>query len=164
MKTENKFKVNGCFSLTVASLTTDVFSSLWQNIREFPVLGVELCIEALPMTQLSPVRKRITSHRILCSLCFTARSYKPMGPDLQLSLRTRTQLWDWSRGTIYCQTESRVWLENRGRQKVCVKKLPGWIWDDWSSQHSNISEAQEGERQGSEFIFNCWNLNFFFCP
>lgn len=85
------------------------------------------------MTQLSPVRKRIPSHRIFCSLCFIARGYKPIGPDLQLSLLTRIQLWDWSRGTINCQTESRPWLENRGKRKVCVRKLPGWMWDDWSS-------------------------------
>lgn len=126
---ESKFKVNGCFFLTVALLTTDVFSSHWQNIREFPVLGVELHMEASPVTQLSPVKKRISRHRILCSLCFIARGYKPTGPDLQLSLLTRIQQWDWSRGTINCQTESRLWLGNR-KKKVCVKNLPGWMWDD----------------------------------
>lgn len=129
MKTENKFKVNGSFFLTIALLTADVFSSLWQNIRDFPGLGVELHKEAPPMTQMSPVRKRTPSHRIFCSLCFIARGYKPIGPDLQLSLLTRIQLWDWSRGTINCQTESGLWLENKEKKKVCVKKLPGWMWE-----------------------------------
>lgn len=152
--------------LTIALLTTDVFSILWHNIREFPGLGVEVHKEVPPMTQLSPGRKRIASHRMFCSLCFIARSYKATGPDFQLSLLTRIQLWDWSRGTINCQTESRLWLQNREKEKVCVKKLPGWMWDDWSSQRHNVSEAQEGvgERQGSEFIFNCWRFFFFFTP
>lgn len=112
------------FFLTIALLTTDVFSGLWQNIREFPVLGVELHIEA-PMTQLSPVRQRIPSHRIFCCLCFTARGYKPIDPDLQLSLLPRIQLWHWSRGTINCQTESRLWWKTRGRRKFVLRNCQG---------------------------------------
>lgn len=57
MKTESKFKVNGCFFLTIALLTTDAFSSLWQNIREFPGLGVELLMEASPVDPVQPSKK-----------------------------------------------------------------------------------------------------------
>lgn len=130
MKTESKFKVNGCFFLTIALLTTDAFSSLWQNIREFPGLGVELLMEASPVDPAQPSKKENIQPQNTCSLCFIARAYKPTGPDLQLSLLTRIQEWDWSRGTINCQTESRLWLENREKEKVCVKNLTGWMWDD----------------------------------
>lgn len=107
-------------SLTIALLTADEFSILWQNIREFPGLGVELHKEAPPMAQVSPVRKGTPRHRMFCSLCFIARGYKPIGADLQLSLLTRMQVWDWSRGTMNCQTESRLWLENRGKgESLC---------------------------------------------
>lgn len=152
------------FFLTIVLLTTDLFSSLWPKEKKKKpfFLGVELHVEASSIIQeMSPIQKRISTHRIFCSLYFLVRGCKQKQasnrpwPSAETADKNST-----ARAGEVEQLIARLKTDcgwnKEGRRKFALRNC--WGRCGMTDQVSDkVSEAQEGdmERRGSEFIFNC---------